>query len=52
MDMNMFKDTLFDLINECDQYEMSEIESFDWENVFVVRMEDKSSFKIQLSEVK
>lgn len=51
MDMNMFKDTLFDLINECNQYEISEIESFDRENVFVVHMKDKSSFQIQLSEV-
>ena len=51
MDFVFFKDVLFDLINECDSYDIRSIKSFDKENRFVIETEDSRSFEVILHEL-
>ena len=51
MDFVYFKDILFDLINECDSYDLRNIQSFDNENRFVIETEDNRSFEVVLHEL-
>ena len=51
MDLTVFKDTIFDLINECDAFDIETIQSFDKENRFVVNMSDRRSFEIVLRDL-
>ena len=44
MELNKFKDILFDLINESDMLPVQEIESWDRENLFRVTLSDGSVF--------
>ena len=52
MDLTFFKDVLFDLINECEQFDIQAIDAYDRENRFVVHTEDGKSFEVQLSEIR
>ena len=49
MDINVFKDILWDLMNESDALDVSDIQSVDKENRFIVAVRDGSSFQIQIS---
>lgn len=46
MDLNQFKDYLFDAINESNLLPLRDIQSFDRENRFVLTMWDESEFEI------
>ena len=52
MDLTFFKDVLFDLINECEQFDILAIDAYDRENRFVVHTEDGRAFEVQISEVR
>ncbi len=49
MDINVFKDILWDLMNESDALDISDIQSFDKENCFIVTVRDGSTFQVQVS---
>ena len=49
VDINVFKDVLWDLMNESDALDVSDIESVDKENRFIVAVRDGSLFQIQIS---
>ena len=49
VDINVFKDILWDLMNESDALDVSDIQSVDKENRFIVAVRDGSSFQIQIS---
>ena len=51
MDFTVFKDMIFDLINECDAFDIETIQSFDKENRFIVNMADRQSFEIVLRDL-
>lgn len=53
MDINYFKDTLFDLINESDalEAELADIQSGEQDNALVVTMKDGSRFSIRIEIV-
>ena len=51
MDINYFKDILFDLINESDALDVADIQSDDRANTFAVSMKDGSTFSVQISEL-
>ena len=51
MDINVFKDILWDLINESDALDVSDIQSIDKENRFIVTVRDGSSFQVQVSTI-
>ena len=51
MDFTVFKDMIFDLINECDAFDIETIQSFDKENRFVVNLSDRQSFEIALRDL-
>ena len=51
MDLTFFKDVLFDLINECEQFDIQSIDANDQENRFVVHTEDGRVFEVKLSEI-
>ena len=46
MDLNYFKDTLFDLLNESDELDLSDIRADDTRDVFTVRTADGSEFEL------
>lgn len=48
MDFTVFKDTIFDLINECDTFDIETIQTVDKENRFVINLKDRHSFEIVL----
>ncbi len=51
MEFVFFKDALFDLINECDQFDIKDIVSFDTENRFCIIAEDGTRIEILLREL-
>ena len=52
MDLNYFKDVLFDLMNESDALDVEDIQSDDKENRFVVTVRGGAVFSVQVSSVK
>ena len=46
MDLNYFKDKLFDLLNECDELDLSDIRTDDKRDTFTVRTADGSIFEL------
>lgn len=46
MDLNYFKDKLFDLLNESDELDLSDTRADDRRNAFTVRMADGSEFEL------
>lgn len=50
MDLNYFKDTLFDLLNDSDQLDLSDITADDRNNLFTVCTADGSTFEILCRE--
>ena len=49
MELNYFKDVLFDLLNESDELDVADIRSDEKANTFLVSMEDGTAFLVQLS---
>ena len=49
VDINVFKDILWDLMNESDALDVSDIQSVDKENRFIVAVRDGSVFQVQIS---
>ncbi len=49
MDINVFKDILWDLINESDALDVTDIQSIDKENHFTIKVRDGSSFEVQIT---
>ena len=47
MDLNYFKDVLFDLINESDSLDVLDIEADEKANLFVVTVKDGAKFHVQ-----
>ena len=52
MELNYFKDQLFDLINESDDMSILEIETNDLNDIFTIIMTDGSVFEIKCSKKK
>lgn len=52
MELNYFKDILFDLLNESDELDVADIQSDDTANTFLVSMKDGTSFLVQVSAAK
>lgn len=50
MDLNYFKDTLFDLLNESDELDLSGIRADDKRDTFTVRTADGSVFELFVPE--
>ena len=51
MELNYFKDVLFDLINESDALDVEDIQSDDKENRFVVTVQGGATFSVQITPV-
>lgn len=51
MDVNYFKDILFDLMNESDALDVADIQSDDKANTFAVTMKDGSTFSVRISKI-
>ena len=51
MDLNYFKDVLFDLMNESDALDVEDIQSDDKENRFVVTVRGGATFSVQITPV-
>ena len=51
MELNYFKDNLFDLLNESDEMDISDIDSDDRNALFIVSMADGSMFEIVCRQV-
>lgn len=49
VDINVFKDILWDLMNESDALDVTDIQSIDKDNRFIVTVSDGSSFTVQVS---
>lgn len=52
MELNYFKDKLFDLINESDELDIADIETEDRKDLFTVTMGDGSVFKVMCEAVR
>ena len=50
MDFTFFKDVLFDLINECEQFDIQDIETYESENRFVIHTTEGKVFELKRSE--
>ena len=50
MNFTFFKDVLFDLINDCEQFDILDIEIFDRENRLVVYSGNGNAFELRLTE--
>ena len=50
MELNYFKDKLFDLLNESDELDISDITAEDRKDLFTVTMEDGSVFRVICEE--
>lgn len=46
MELNYFKDKLFDLLNESDELDLSDISSDDRRNLFTVTTSDGTKFEL------
>lgn len=51
MELNYFKDVLFDAINDSDKMKVSDIETADKRNVFMVTTVDGSTIKVKCEMV-
>ena len=51
MEFVKFKDILFDLINECDLYDIRDIQAFDSENRFLIQADDGAQIEVILREL-
>lgn len=51
MELNVFKDRLFDLLNESEDMEISDIEADDGNNLFTVSTLDGTMFEIEYRQV-
>lgn len=51
MDIKFFKDILFDLLNESDDMNISNIETDDKNNIFTVYTRDGNVFEIQCRQL-
>ncbi|MBQ6431364.1 MAG: hypothetical protein IJJ99_05780 [Oscillospiraceae bacterium] len=51
MDVNYFKDILFDLMNESDALDVADIQSDDRANTFTVLMKDGTSFLLHVTKM-
>ena len=51
MDLNYFKDILFDLINESDALDVADIQSDDRANTFTVTTKDGASFLVHITKI-
>lgn len=51
MELNYFKDVLFDLLNESDELDAADIQSDEKANTFFVLMKDGTSVLVQVSAV-
>ena len=52
MDLNYFKDKLFDVINESDELDIADIQADDEKDLFMVVMKDGSVFALRTMKVK
>ncbi len=50
MDITRFKDILWDLINESDDLDVTDIQSDDKDNRFMVTVKDGSTYGVQVFE--
>ena len=50
MDFAFFKDVLFDLINECERFDILSIDTYDAENRFVIHTPEGQSFELRLTK--
>ncbi len=51
MELNYFKDILFDLINESDELDAVQIDSDELRNTFTVRVSDSTVFSVVCSRL-
>lgn len=51
MDLNYFKDVLFDLMNESDALDVEDIQSDDKGSRFVVTVRGRAAFLVQITPV-
>ena len=51
MDVNYFKDTLFDLMNESDALDVADIQSDDRANTFLVITKDGGVFSVHVTKI-
>ena len=51
MNLNYFKDVLFDLMNESDALDVDDIQSDDRANTFAVVMKDGTTFLVHVSMI-
>ena len=52
MDLNYFKDKLFDVINESDELDIADIQADDEKDLFLIVMKDGSDFALRTMKVK
>lgn len=52
MDLNYFKDKLFDVINESDELDIADIQADDEKDLFLIAMNDGSVFALRAMKVK
>jgi len=51
MELNYFKDQIFDLINEYENFDISRIITYDHENRFVIVMADGTVFEVLCAKI-
>ena len=51
MDVNYFKDILFDLMNESDALDVADIQSDDRANTFLVTTKDGTAFSVHVTKI-
>lgn len=51
MELNDFKDKIFELLNEADEMKISDIETNDRENIFKVMLQNGSAFEVQCRQI-
>ena len=51
MELNDFKDKLFELLNKADEMKISDIETNDKENIFKVVLQNGSAFEVQCRQI-
>ena len=51
MELNYFKDILFDLINESNALDIDDIQSNDRANKFLVLMKDGTAFSVHVTKI-
>ncbi|MBO5146214.1 MAG: hypothetical protein J6C19_11885 [Lachnospiraceae bacterium] len=50
MELNYFKDKIFELLNDADDMNISDIETNDKSNTFVVTLQDGKRFEVECRE--